>query len=310
MNTQNSGNIQSTWEPQETEKRQYEDFPFLYEAKKSLVTENELRYLRCIQESLSEEFLVFPQVNLAAFISRNDVHIYQNELYRNVDFLITDKNYAPLIAIEINDRTHETAERQRRDQKVANICEEAGIPLLFFWTTYGVNISYIQLKIQETLSSLPVKRIHHFMPDGILPLTSDNSEISSNQEITPNPHYRQSDYTMNSDLHEDGGVKTVKKKNKWVAILLWYICGLFGGHKFYEGKVVGGVLRFIAFIFVGVWSVPLSEVWDLSIVPNYIEEPEIFIRWVLYILWLTIVVVVWFVDLIRLLRKPTRYTVT
>ena len=36
-------------------------------------------------------------------------------------------------------------------------------------------------------------------------------------------------------------------KNKWVALLLWFLLGLVGGHKFYEGKVGMGIL----YIFTG-----------------------------------------------------------
>ena len=31
-------------------------------------------------------------------------------------------------------------------------------------------------------------------------------------------------------------------KNKWVALLLWFFLGVFGGHKFYEGKIGMGIL--------------------------------------------------------------------
>lgn len=33
-----------------------------------------------------------------------------------------------------------------------------------------------------------------------------------------------------------------KPKNKWIALLLWFFLGVFGGHKFYEGKIGMGIL--------------------------------------------------------------------
>ncbi len=33
-----------------------------------------------------------------------------------------------------------------------------------------------------------------------------------------------------------------KEKNKWVALLLCFFLGIFGGHKFYEGKIGMGIL--------------------------------------------------------------------
>ena len=33
------------------------------------------------------------------------------------------------------------------------------------------------------------------------------------------------------------GVPMGKKKSKWVCFFLWLFLGLFGGHKFYDGKI-------------------------------------------------------------------------
>lgn len=135
---------------------------FLYELKDSLVTETEMEYLECIKEVLPKGCQVQAQANLASFITRTDGARFQNELFRNVDFIILDLDYRPLAAIEINDKTHLREERKKRDRKVADICEEAGIPIITLWTSYGVNKEYIKKRIQETLSSLPVERVHHF----------------------------------------------------------------------------------------------------------------------------------------------------
>lgn len=135
---------------------------YLYEAKKSLLTACELDFFDAICSCIPPEYHVFPQINLATFIDRTDNPRYRNELFRNVDFLITDKEYAPKLVIEINDQSHLAHDRQVRDEKVWNICEEAGIPIIKLWTSYGVRPDYIQKRIEETLASLPVKRIHHF----------------------------------------------------------------------------------------------------------------------------------------------------
>lgn len=39
-----------------------------------------------------------------------------------------------------------------------------------------------------------------------------------------------------------GGVGFPKPKNKWTAFLLCLFLGYFGAHKFYEGKVIMGIL--------------------------------------------------------------------
>lgn len=139
---------------------------YLYELKSSLITKKEGEFFQCIKQSLPEGYIAVPQANLASFINRTDSARFQNELYRNVDFLITDANYKPLFIIEINDRSHYDYNRKQRDEKVRDICEEAGIPIIWLWTSYGVNHSYIQKRIQDTITNLSSpKRVHHFSLD-------------------------------------------------------------------------------------------------------------------------------------------------
>ena len=48
----------------------------------------------------------------------------------------------------------------------------------------------------------------------------------------------------------------VRVKNKWVALLLCFFLGYFGAHKFYEGKIGGGILYLFTFGLFGIgWLV-------------------------------------------------------
>ena len=135
---------------------------YLYDVRKTLISQSEQTFFHAIKASVPDGYCVFPQINLASFIERTDDVRFHNELFRNVDFLITDAKYTPKFIIEINDQTHLNNERKERDEKVRKICEEAGIPILKLWTSYGVNPTYIKGRINETLSKLPVARVHHF----------------------------------------------------------------------------------------------------------------------------------------------------
>ncbi|MBQ7010087.1 MAG: DUF2726 domain-containing protein [Clostridia bacterium] len=135
---------------------------YLYCLKNTLISKSEQGFFDAIGNSLPEGYRVFPQINLASFIDRTDDARFHNELFRNVDFLITDPEYRPRVIIEINDQTHFNADRKERDEKVKKICEESGIPIITLWTSYGINTDYIKGKIDEKLKELPVKRVHHF----------------------------------------------------------------------------------------------------------------------------------------------------
>lgn len=117
--------------------------------KKKLMTPTEIKYFHAIQKSVSGNYILQPQVNLATIIERTDEHKYQNELYRNIDFVIFDLQYNPIVLIEINDKTHKEKARQARDSKVKSICALAELPIITFWTDYGINEEYIQKRISE-----------------------------------------------------------------------------------------------------------------------------------------------------------------
>ena len=124
--------------------------PSLYQ-KKKLLTKNEISYARAIQKATSYQYRLYPQVCLASIIQKTSDNTYANELFRIVDFGIFDTDYNIIALIEINDRSHKEWKRIERDKKVKDICESAGIPLITFWTDYGVNEEYIQKRIQEQL---------------------------------------------------------------------------------------------------------------------------------------------------------------
>ena len=94
---------------------------FLYEPKKRLITKNEQGFFDALREIVPQGYHVFPQINLAAFLEKVDNSVYHNELFRNVDFLITNGEFAPKIVVEINDNTHHKWERRQRDEKVSAI---------------------------------------------------------------------------------------------------------------------------------------------------------------------------------------------
>lgn len=57
-----------------------------------------------------------------------------------------------------------------------------------------------------------------------------------------------------------------RAKNKWVAFLLCLFFGVFGFHKFYEGKILMGILYLLTFGFVGIgWFI---DIIALLLKPN------------------------------------------
>lgn len=121
----------------------------MYLSKESFMTEVEKQYFNAFKKILGPEYIIQPQINLASIISKETQNRYRNELFRNIDFGVFDKNYTLKFLIEINDQTHSQKTRMMRDKKVNSICDEAGIPLITFWTKYGVNETYIRKRFSD-----------------------------------------------------------------------------------------------------------------------------------------------------------------
>lgn len=138
-------------ESQQAQPTAQQNSPFderIYE-KKRLMTFTEKQFHEAIKKAIPENYILLPQVNLATIIRRVDEHTYQNELYRNIDFAIFNSEYMPLLLIEINDNTHNEIDRRERDRKVKEICQCAQLPIITFWTEYGINEEYIYKTIHK-----------------------------------------------------------------------------------------------------------------------------------------------------------------
>ena len=96
-----------------------------------------------------------PQLNLASIINKEGNYKYRNELFRNIDFGIFSKDYKELLLlIEINDKTHNNYNRRKRDIKVDNIVDNAGIKLIKFYSNYPNKKDYIKNRIREEINKL------------------------------------------------------------------------------------------------------------------------------------------------------------
>lgn len=122
--------------------------------KQKIMSDYEKYFYNVLTQNFSNDYLIIPQVNLASIIKKikDFPKQYQNELYRNIDFGIFDKEkMIPILLIEINDKTHKTLERIERDKKVKEICKIAEIKLITFYSKYDNKKEYIITRIKNEL---------------------------------------------------------------------------------------------------------------------------------------------------------------
>lgn len=141
------------FKPKNNSKNKNQSSQIKYQSKQ-LMSEYEKYFYEILSKNFAQEYIIMPQVNLASIIEKikDFPKQYQNELYRNIDFGIFNKTtMKPLLLIEINDKTHNQPDRIKRDLKVKEICNQANIKLITFYTKYDNKPNYIISRIKKEL---------------------------------------------------------------------------------------------------------------------------------------------------------------
>ncbi|MDE5563063.1 MAG: DUF2726 domain-containing protein [Clostridiales bacterium] len=123
-----------------------------YERKGVMITRPEYNFLQLLREIKPEKYEVIPQVALNSVIEKKTNTSYRSELFRVCDYCFVDKDtFAPLLLVELNDRSHLRADRQDRDAKVAAICSAAKIPLVTFWQDGDLSFKTVQKTVLKAI---------------------------------------------------------------------------------------------------------------------------------------------------------------
>ena len=120
---------------------------------KKFLTNNEYNILTKFIDLENELHVnIVPQVNLASVIQKVSDSRFNTELFRNIDFGIFNADYSKLLLlIELNDESHNEYHRKKRDIKVHDICNKAGIKLITFYTKYSNEKEYVKSIIIKEL---------------------------------------------------------------------------------------------------------------------------------------------------------------
>jgi predicted RNA-binding Zn-ribbon protein involved in translation (DUF1610 family) len=105
-----------------------------YKLRDDFLSPAEASFFRLLKNAVKDDYLVFPKVALKdiIFVSRPNENIaYYNKIDRkHVDFLLCDSaNLKPVLAIELDDASHQRQDRVERDALVDKVFEQAGLPL-------------------------------------------------------------------------------------------------------------------------------------------------------------------------------------
>ena len=133
-----------------------EDISTVNYVPKRFLSNNEYNFLTKFIDLENELHVhIVPQVNLASVITKISDSRFNTELFRNIDFGIFNADYSKLLLlIELNDESHNTYHRKKRDIKVHDICNKAGIKLITFYSKYSNEKEYVKSRIIKEISIL------------------------------------------------------------------------------------------------------------------------------------------------------------
>jgi hypothetical protein len=107
-----------------------------YRLRDDFLSPAELSFFRVLQVAADGWAVALAKVSLGDLFYAASGDSGENRAYRNkidrkhVDFLLCDpRTIAPLVGIELDDRSHQRADRQRRDSFVERVFGAAGLPL-------------------------------------------------------------------------------------------------------------------------------------------------------------------------------------
>lgn len=111
-----------------------EQYP--YKAKQVFLSNAEASFYHLLKKMTGETMVIFPHIILDDLVSvfgvdKTEYSKFSNKIVRKqVDFVLADsKTLRPILVIELDDSTHQRADRVERDRFVEKVLETAGIPL-------------------------------------------------------------------------------------------------------------------------------------------------------------------------------------
>ncbi|RIE16708.1 DUF2726 domain-containing protein [Candidatus Cryosericum septentrionale] len=118
-----------------TSSEKSEDLPYVL--KRYLMTRAERSFFGVLEQVTdSSKYYIFPQVSLSNLVTvekgTGSYQAYHNKVDRkSVDFALFEKStISPVLAIELDDSSHDREDRQERDAFVDGVLAKVGLPLL------------------------------------------------------------------------------------------------------------------------------------------------------------------------------------
>lgn len=135
------------------------DVEYKYKRKSFVMSRAEHDCYDVLMSVVGDRYYVFPQVHLSTLFDGKIWHqswrgAFSHINQKSVDFVLCDKAYiSAVLAIELDDKTHERVDRVIRDDEVDRIFKETGLPLLRVKNNGQFNPGELLKEINTALSN-------------------------------------------------------------------------------------------------------------------------------------------------------------
>ena len=124
----------------------------------TLLTAAEQKFYEALDAAIDGRLVILSKVRLAdLFIvtsaSRPARHrVFRSIACKHVDFVLAEAaNHRPIAAVELDDSSHQRADRRLRDQLLDDLFEKAEFPLLRFRTAASYSPRVIEERVEEVV---------------------------------------------------------------------------------------------------------------------------------------------------------------
>lgn len=168
-----------------------------YRRRDDFLSAAERNFFHVLYSIVGHNYLVCAKVNLADLFyvpsrDSNEYRTYTNKIDRkHVDYVLCDpQTLIPRLGIELDDSSHNRADRQQRDYFVDNVFAAAGLPLLRVKVQRSYAINELEIALFPYLDKLESQSVHDQEVSNLAQATENStstwpttSEI--NTETTP-----------------------------------------------------------------------------------------------------------------------------
>lgn len=133
--------------------------PVVYiEAVESLLTPTEQKFYEALDSAIDGRLVILAKVRVADLLNLSSksqsarYRLFMSIACKHIDFVLAEvEDLHPVAAVELDDSSHQRADRRKRDELLNNLFERAELPLLRFPTSTLYNPRKIEERVWEVI---------------------------------------------------------------------------------------------------------------------------------------------------------------